>query len=92
MGKVAEIADFRPHNTASMRCMSCGHEWQSVASSPDPMVYVECPECGCDGGMKQGMCEIPGADRWECHCGCQAFEIYAEHGTFCINCGQAHTW
>lgn len=93
MGKVVALERDSPHNHASMKCMSCGHKWEAVSPSPCPMVYFECPECGCDGGMKQGMCEPESHNGvWVCNCGCSVFEIYRGAGAFCINCGTVQNW
>lgn len=91
---VARLDDYRrdPHNSASVKCISCGHEWVAVIPSPRPMVHLECTNCGCDGGMKQGTVEMPGKNVWECNCGSQAFAIYENIGAFCINCGQVQSW
>lgn len=90
-----KVVDFKrevPHNQGKVKCHSCGHVWWAVVPAPDPMVFMECPECGCDGGMKQGMVEISDEYVWECDCGCTVFEIYEKHGAFCVNCGQVQRW
>lgn len=43
MADVVEIADFRPHYTASLECPLCAHAW--IAVFPASCKVLDCPAC-----------------------------------------------
>lgn len=90
MSNVTNISDYRPHKSGLAICLHCSHEWAAV--SQINVHNLECPECGLEKGVYQGLASPPeGSLVYECECGCQRFEILIS-GAFCINCGQTHTF
>ena len=73
-----------PHLAGSARCISCRHEWVSVA--PVGTVWLDCPSCGMAKGrlvnpvLKDGL-------HWHCLCGNDIFYCHAD-GFYCPNCGE----
>ena len=55
VAEVFELDEHRPHVVGYADCVSCGHEWVTVAPLVDGCVpWLQCPECGeMRGGIRQ---------------------------------------
>lgn len=75
-----------PHLAGKARCLSCKHEWQSVA--PVGTTVMECPACGMARGEFWGSMHRD-EDHFTCNCGCSIFRI-VPRGIYCPNCASWH--
>ena len=80
---VVSLDDKRPRLSGIAFCLSCRHEWDSVA--PVGTVWLECPKCGLTRGHFIYPCERKGL-KWECNCGNDLFHLTPD-GIYCPNCG-----
>jgi hypothetical protein len=48
MSNVANLDDYRPHETAYVVCMTCAHDW--IAVFPTGSQPLECGKCGAMAG------------------------------------------
>ena len=92
MNNVVDLSKKReeraPHNAGIAVCAACKHSW--VATAEKGVLFLECPECHTHKGrfVHPSLVE-PGADRDECHCGCQLF-MANKKVLSCINCGSEY--
>ena len=80
---VIEFKKKEPHISGEAICLSCGHNWVSIA--PTGTIWLECPECHVVRGRFVYQCERDGL-HWECDCGNDLFHV-TEDGFYCPNCG-----
>lgn len=75
-----------PHLSGAAVCFKCKHEWVGVA--PVGSVALECPACGCFGGVFRNQVEREGL-HYVCNCGNAVFCITPDE-TYCPMCGMSH--
>lgn len=80
----AERENRTPHITGRAFCISCRHRWVDV--SPVGIVWLTCPECKAEMGVRCFHVEHPGP-YFSCPCGNELFQIH-EQGAYCPNCGR----
>lgn len=78
--------------TGPLLCLGCRHKW--TASYKPPKEQFECPACGLDKGVVEGLYQgAPGDSKWVCACGNSYFEYVipsrAKPHLLCVACGDA---
>lgn len=75
-----------PHLSGRAICLQCRYAW--VAVVPVGRDAFDCPECGLEKGVMQGLVQPQeGEPIWQCHCGCEMFYIPASGFPTCVMCG-----
>lgn len=74
-----------PHLSGYGKCISCRHEWVSVA--PVGVTALECPQCETMTGVWSSMI-YPHEDVeiWQCDCGGDVFWLLRD-AFMCLRCG-----
>lgn len=98
MGTVANLDERRPHTAGGARCMNCGETWTAVI--PTGTAVVECPNCHCFRGYRDGL--VVPSDK---HATFRCLRCVDEKGAtndlmiilgcgdvMCAGCGFRHSW